>query len=188
MPRGGEPEPTFVADAIDVASVRPLRLRYLRPGELEDSVAYKSDELESAVHFAVRDAEGNVIGVGSGHEENRVAGHPPHLTPGFRVRGMAVEPEWRGKGVGRAILGALIQVAREAGAGEVWANARVESINIYVKSGFARLSSAFDIPLIGEHVVVAMGLLTRKELKARQAAEDSEAPVDAPDGGDADAQ
>ncbi|MDJ0976410.1 MAG: GNAT family N-acetyltransferase [Planctomycetota bacterium] len=175
MAKPDESAPTYDVHAVTVDVVRPLRLRYLRPGQPEESVAYKSDEFDSAVHFVVRDEDGQAIGVGSGHVENRVAGHPPHLTPGFRVRGMAVETEWRGKGVGRAILGSLIDAAREAGATEVWANARTESIGIYEKSGFARLSSEFDIPLIGEHVVAVLGLLTRKELKAMRAAEAAEA-------------
>ncbi len=183
MPKSDESVPSYEVESVDVEIVRPLRLRYLRPGQPDDSIAYNSDDFDSVRHFAVRDDEGRVIGVGSGHVENRVAGHPPHLMPGFRVRGMAVDPAWRGKGVGRAILAALIQAARDADAAEVWANARVGSLNIYEKTGFKRLSSEFEIPLIGAHVVAVMGLLTRKERKARQAAEDAEPAAEAEDAG-----
>lgn len=163
MPKGDTPEPDYAVELVAVEVVRPMRHRYLRPGQPEDSVVYKSDACDTAMHACVRDDAGAVIGVGSVHAENRVAGHPPHHAPGYRIRGMAVEPDWRGKGVGRAILDHLLEVATEAGAAEVWANARVDAISLYERARFARLSSEFDIPTIGTHVVAAVAIKARRK-------------------------
>lgn len=153
MAKDKTPAPGYEVETLAVEAVRPLRHAVLRPGQPEDSVVYQSDDLDSAAHFGVRGEDGALIGIGSIHAENRVAGHPPHGTPGYRVRGMAVAPEHRGQGVGRAILARLLDVAQEAEAEEVWANARVGAISIYERSGFERRSSEFDIPTIGAHVV-----------------------------------
>lgn len=162
MGKADATEPEYAVERVPVEIVRPLRHRHLRPGQPEDSVVYKSDVDETALHVCVRDEAGEVIGVGSICAENRVAGHGPHLVPGQRVRGMAVETEWRGKGVGRAILQALTDIAITAEALEVWANARVDAINLYERAGFVRLSTEFDIPKIGAHVVVAKAFKAKR--------------------------
>ncbi len=155
MAKGRSNDSPHVVEEVEVHVVRPLRHSGLRPGQPEESVHYKSDELDSARHFVVRDDAHEVIGVGSMHSENRVAGHPPHRTPGLRVRGMAVEPEWRGKGIGSAILTQMVEIAKADGVAEVWANARVDALGIYARAGFKELSSEFEIPGIGKHVVIA---------------------------------
>lgn len=162
MGKADESEPQYAVERVAVEIVRPLRHRHLRPDQPDDSVIYKSDADETALHVCVRDEAGEVIGVGSICAENRVAGHGPHLAPGQRVRGMAVETEWRGKGVGRAILEALTDIAQAAEALEVWANARVDAINLYERAGFERLSTEFEIPRIGAHVVVARAFKAKR--------------------------
>ena len=123
-----------------------MRARLLRPGQPEESVVYKSDADESARHFAAKDADGNVVGVGSLHFEDRRAGVEPFGSPGMRIRGMAVEDSWRGKGVGAGLLEAMLEVGTGAGIQEAWANARSKNLGFYERSGFRAMSSEFDIP------------------------------------------
>ncbi len=160
--------PAFTVAEVDVEAVRPMRHRHLRPDQPVDAVAYKSDDCETCRHFAATDAEGKLIGVGTSHHADRVAGQPPFGTPGARVRGMAVEDAWRGKGVGGALINAMVDAAVEQGMVEVWANARTANRGLYTRAGFEEVSQAFELPGMGECVVVAIGLAKRVK-KARKA-------------------
>lgn len=155
-------DPQFEIEAVDVEVVRPLRRKLLRPDQAAEAVEYASDVKESARHFAAKDAEGRVIGVGSLHFEDRVAGLEPFGAPGMRIRGMAVEDDWRGKGVGAGLLERMLDVARAAGIQEAWANARAQNLGFYERSGFRPMSSEFEIPGIGPHVVMTRPIKARK--------------------------
>ena len=67
----------------------------------------------------------------------------------WRVRGMATAPEQRGRGIGAAILDALVEHARSQGATRVWCNARTPALRLYERAGFERESGEFEIPGIG---------------------------------------
>ena len=82
------------------------------------------DELDPACHHVIaRDVEGHPIGTG-------------RLTPDHRIGRMAVLPDWRGKGVGDALLRALLDEARKLGWREVTLHAQVTAINFYARHGF----------------------------------------------------
>ena len=162
------PAPPFTVAEVDVEVVRPLRHRHLRPDQPEDAVAYQSDDCPTCRHFAATDAEGVIIGVSTSHHADRVAGQAPFGTPGLRIRGMAVEDTWRGKGVGAALIEAMVDAGVEEGLAEVWANARTAARGLYTRAGFKEVSQEFDLPTIGEHIVVAMNISKRVK-KARKA-------------------
>jgi ribosomal protein S18 acetylase RimI-like enzyme len=73
----------------------------------------------------------------------------------WRVRGMATEPEARGRGAGSAVLDALIEHAAAQGATRIWCNARIPAVSLYARAGFEVESEEFEIPGIGPHVVMA---------------------------------
>jgi predicted GNAT family N-acyltransferase len=75
------------------------------------------------VHVIARALDGRAIGTG-------------RLTPEHKIGRMAVLPEWRGKGVGDAMLLALVEEAQERGWREVALNAQVSAIDFYVRHGF----------------------------------------------------
>ncbi|WP_297798763.1 GNAT family N-acetyltransferase [Arenimonas sp. GDDSR-1] len=74
-------------------------------------------------HVLALDAEERPIGTG-------------RLTPQHTIGRMAVLPEWRGKGVGDALLVRLIGLARAAGWPSVSLHAQVDAIGFYRKHGF----------------------------------------------------
>jgi GNAT superfamily N-acetyltransferase len=77
----------------------------------------------------------------------------PEGEPGaWRVRGMATEPEARGRGAGTAVLNALLEHARANGARRVWANVRVGARTLYARAGFEVTSEVFEPPDTGPHV------------------------------------
>ncbi|MEY2866406.1 MAG: hypothetical protein RIQ43_432 [Pseudomonadota bacterium] len=74
-------------------------------------------------HVLALDAEDHPIGTG-------------RLTPMRTIGRMAVLAEWRGKGVGDALLRRLIALAQVAGWSSVSLHAQVEAIGFYLKHGF----------------------------------------------------
>jgi len=75
------------------------------------------------MHVLARDADGQAIGTG-------------RLTPDHRIGRMAVLRAWRGRGVGNAMLLALMQQARERGWREVSLHAQASAIEFYLRHGF----------------------------------------------------
>jgi GNAT superfamily N-acetyltransferase len=133
----------LVIRAIPVADTRPLRQAILRPHQsLDELAAHEPDET-----FAVGAFDGErLISVGF------VA---PDGGPGaWRVRGMATEPDARGRGAGSAVLDALVTHARANGATRVWCNARTQARSLYERGGFTVASGEFELPQIGPHFMM----------------------------------
>lgn len=83
----------------------------------------------------------------------------PEGEPGaWRVRGMATEPDARGRGAGTAVLQTLLAHARERGAMRVWASVRTPARSLYERSGFRQTSDQFELPEIGPHVIMSRDL------------------------------
>jgi ribosomal protein S18 acetylase RimI-like enzyme len=130
--------------AVPAELTRPLRKAVLRPHESLEELA--SHEQPGA--HAVGAFEGErLIAVGFVGAD----GEPDE----WRVRGMATEPDARGRGAGSAVLDALIEHAADQGATRIWCNARIPAVSLYARAGFEVESEEFEIPGIGPHVVMA---------------------------------
>jgi GNAT superfamily N-acetyltransferase len=135
--------------SIPVVDSRPLRHAVLRPHQPPEVIA--GHELPGAVAYAAfEDSSEEPIAVGL---VGRDGG--PDV---WRVRGMATEPEARGRGAGSAVLTALIDHARENGATLVWCNARIGARTLYERAGFAVVSEQFEIDGIGPHYRMELSL------------------------------
>jgi predicted GNAT family N-acyltransferase len=90
------------------------------------------DELDPKCrHVIARDDQHRPIGTG-------------RLTPEHKIGRMAVLKEWRGRGVGEALLLALIEQARDLGLPEVSLHAQVDAIGFYEKFGFEAYGERFE--------------------------------------------
>ena len=81
-------------------------------------------------HVIARDLQDQPIGTG-------------RLTPEHKIGRMAVLSEWRGRGVGDALLVALIDQARTLGWTEVKLNAQVSAEGFYARHGFEPFGERF---------------------------------------------
>ncbi len=81
-------------------------------------------------HVLARDDAGQPIGTG-------------RLTPEHRVGRMAVLREWRGRGVGDALLAALLDQARQQRWPELTLNAQVDAERFYARHGFVPYGPRF---------------------------------------------
>lgn len=82
-------------------------------------------------HVIARDAEGRAIGAG-------------RLTPDRRIGRMAVLAGWRNRGVGEALLKALLEQARHEAWPEVTLHAQVPAIPFYARQGFLPYGPRFS--------------------------------------------
>lgn len=125
--------------------------------EQQVPLALEWDELDPlCVHVIARDAEGRPIGTG-------------RLTPERKIGRMAVLPDWRGHGVGDALLVALIDEARTRRWPEVTLHAQVSAIGFYAKHGFVPVGARFMEAGI-EHQTMRRRLGGATEIDSREAA------------------
>lgn len=118
----------YVVDFKDLRSVRePVFVV-----EQEVPLEKEWDELDpKCQHVIARDSEHKPIGTG-------------RLTPEHKIGRMAVLREWRGKGVGEALLVALIDQARAQGLREVSLNSQIDAVGFYEKFGFKPYGEQFE--------------------------------------------
>ena len=85
---------------------------------------------ETCVHALAEDAEGRVIGTG-------------RLLPHGQIGRMAVVADMRGRGVGSALLRALLEAARAAGMAQVHLHAQLSAREFYQTLGFTVASGVY---------------------------------------------
>jgi predicted GNAT family N-acyltransferase len=85
---------------------------------------------EGSYHVLAYSPEGHPIGTG-------------RLLQDGHIGRLAVLPEWRGKGVGRALLELLLVIANKMGNEEVRLHAQIQVMGFYRKKGFTRLGKEF---------------------------------------------
>jgi GNAT superfamily N-acetyltransferase len=125
-----------------------LRSRVLRPGRPLKTVQYPRDQ--ESKHLGVVEG-GRVVAIVSAHPEDSplfsAAG-------GWRIRGMATDQEFQGRGVGSLLLRGLLAWGREKGVPFFWCNAREKAFAFYERHGFTFESELFEIEDIGPHKVM----------------------------------
>jgi predicted GNAT family N-acyltransferase len=82
-------------------------------------------------HVVAEDDAGRAIGCG-------------RLLPDGHIGRVAVRTDWRGKGVGAALLERLIALANERGDAKVMLNAQTHAMPFYARYGFAPVGDPFD--------------------------------------------
>ena len=121
------------------------------------------DELDPrSWHVLARALDGTPIGTG-------------RLTPEHKIGRMAVLRDWRGKGVGEAIVRALVERAREQGITELTLHAQTHALAFYTRCGFSAYGEEFDecgIP----HRRMRMALAPREAYRPSAPLEETPAP------------
>jgi predicted GNAT family N-acyltransferase len=88
------------------------------------------------------------------------------LHPKGKIGRMAVLKEWRGRGVGRAMLRALLEVASERGLTTVELGAQIQAIGFYEREGF-RVSGDIFMDAGIPHRKMALDLRSRARNERR---------------------
>ncbi len=140
------------------SDTRPLRHAILRPNQPIDACVYPGDDAPDSFHLGIRDeavhGASDLIAVASFYREPLP--DDPAGGPQLRIRGMAVLPEHRGKGLGRSLVDAGLDIAIRQSPPPtlVWCNARTTAAGYYAKLGFTPRGDEFEIEGIGPHFVM----------------------------------
>jgi GNAT superfamily N-acetyltransferase len=116
--------------------IREVRLGVLRPEAPRVPSAY--DVEPATVHVGAFDGDLAVACVTvypQGYDDEPAA---------WRMRGMAVDPAYQGRGLGREVLDLATSVADDAGAPLIWANARMSAMAFYQRVGWEPVGPVFD--------------------------------------------
>ena len=148
----------YTVERVAVERIFALRKAVLRP-YLPDDDPYllPDDHLPTTVAFGALTPEDEVIGIG------RLTPEPPpfEATRGrsWRLRNMATSSEMRNRGVGSAVLRALVGHIAESGGGILWCNARLGALGLYERAGMQRWGEVWEDPHSGPHVVMWRDIL-----------------------------
>ena len=159
----GQPFRVLVVDyALAMAELHAVRETvFVReqqvPAELE------RDELDPrCLHVLARALDGSAIGAG------RLV-PPAQLGAPARIGRMAVLPAWRGKGVGDAMLHALLQASRRRGWHAIALHAQASAIDFYLRHDFVPQGERFMEAGI-EHQAMQRTLAGTTAIEDREAA------------------
>lgn len=120
----------WAQDRIALQQVR--RIVFIEEQSVPEALEW--DALDAAaVHVLALDSGKHAIGTGRLVIEDADS----------RIGRMAVLPAWRGKGVGRALLQALLCAARDCGAPSVLIHAQMHALDFYSRQGFAAEGATF---------------------------------------------
>jgi ribosomal protein S18 acetylase RimI-like enzyme len=135
--------PAGVIRVVDPAELVALRRAVLRDGRPDLPASYPSDDEPSSLHLGLMTPVGRLAGCVTVLEEPFPGFASLHLVL------MAVDPDLRRQGVGRALVGAVQGSAAAAGR-NVWAAARLTALEFYVALGFTAMGDVFtgamDLP------------------------------------------
>jgi predicted GNAT family N-acyltransferase len=121
-------ETDWVRDAERLAAVR--RTVFIDEQGVPEALEWDEHDA-TALHLLAVTVDGSPIGCA-------------RLLPDGHVGRMAVLPPWRGLGVGRSLLTAILNAARARGHAEVRLSAQTHAAGFYVRSGFTTAGAEYD--------------------------------------------
>ena len=129
---------------VDPSETADLRQRVLRPTWTREQMLAASDPVPNIAVYV----DGAVVATANVRPEGMEG---DEREGDWRLRGMATEPDLRGRGYGAVALQAALDHAREHGATRVWCNARTPAMGFYLRHGFTVVGEEFDLPEGGPH-------------------------------------
>ena len=129
----------------ELARIRELRYEILRKphGMPISSAIFPGDENESTIHVLVI-SEARLVGCATLYVDGSDA---------MQLRGMAVAIDWQRRGIGH-LMGETIKNLAISQEKTMWCNARSSAIGFYERQGWVKSGSFFDVPVIGQHIVM----------------------------------
>ena len=125
----------------------PLRSAVLRDGKPFDECRFAEDGKPGSFHLGYFDDE-HLVGIASFYP----IGFDNIEEPGMQLRGMAIDEQYQGKGIGKAILQfADEKIKSDPAITHIWCNARKIAYKFYESQGFGFVSEEFEIAEVGPH-------------------------------------
>ncbi len=142
---------SYEVKKISAEQTMDLRRRVLRPLHPREMCEYAEDNFETTFHLGVLQ-DGKVICNGTFMQQANEKFKDAQWA--YRLRGMATDPGFQQKGLGRQILLAAEEILKQKKCDLLWFNARVSAEGFYEKLGYKALPEVFNIDTIGAHKVM----------------------------------
>ena len=127
-----------------------VRLPVLRKGKPIESCQFDGDNLATTQHYGIY-LDNELVGIISLFKKNNSTFSQKNQ---YQIRGMAVLENHRKKDYGKALLIYTEEECKNQEVDLIWFNARIEAIGFYEKMGYQKKGTPFDIPDVGEHIVM----------------------------------
>ncbi|HET9033986.1 MAG TPA: GNAT family N-acetyltransferase [Dokdonella sp.] len=137
--------------SVDLADLRAVRNEvFVVEQEVPEEDEW--DELDAqSQHVLARDPDGRPIGTG-------------RLTPHGKIGRMAVLSDWRGRGVGKAILRVLLEQARARHFEQIEIHAQSHATAFYERAGFTAYGEEFDeCGIMHRHMRISLAAIEKPE-------------------------
>jgi thiamine transport system ATP-binding protein len=131
--------PTLVE--LTATDTHHLRRSVLRVGTPTQEVTFAEDAQPTTWHLGLRDPKtADLVAVSTWlpREHQSAPGRP-----GVQLRGMAVAAQFQGSGLGRRLLEAGSELARQRGAEVLWARARDSALGFYERAGWQVIGDGY---------------------------------------------
>lgn len=133
---------------IKVEDTLPLRSAVLQKGKALELCINPEDSKPDSFHLGLYDDKNILQCVLTVHKTN----HPKLPHEGYRLRGMATQPDARRKGYAKELLGAAIEHIKTQLHGDyLWCIAREIAYPFYLEMGFEFFSDEFEYKDAGKH-------------------------------------
>ncbi len=133
----------------------PLRHLVLRNNKSIKTCIFTGDELKSTFHVGAFFNDSLVAIVSFMPFKNSLFSSKKQ----YQLRGMAVHPNFQGKGLGKKLLQFSLTHLRQIHIEICWCNARIKAVDFYQKEGFEKHGETFEIPEVGPHQLMAIKTL-----------------------------
>ncbi len=127
-----------------------LRHSVLRSGMPKEESVFEGDYDDDTLHLGAFNKD-NLIGVITFHKKKT---NTYKVHPVYRLTGLAVLDEFRGKGVGKKLVEKGIEKVSKNESVFIWCFARDFAVNFYEKLGFLLKIQQVIIPNIGSHRIM----------------------------------
>ncbi|MFO7719683.1 MAG: GNAT family N-acetyltransferase [Gillisia sp.] len=146
---------------IPAAETYAVRQPVLRPGRPLSECIFEGDLSPETFHLGYfRDED--LTGVASFMKKENPVFFQPFQ---YQLRGMAVLPDFKGKGIGAALLKAGEAELRKLDASVLlWFNARNYAVGFYEKFGYKTIGIEFDVPGVCPHIVMFQQLYVEEKM------------------------
>jgi predicted GNAT family N-acyltransferase len=127
-------------------AIRPLRHAVLRAGLGPEAAVFDGDDEPTTRHIGAFNRDGQLVGCAT------IVRRLWHHELAWQLRGMAIDGELRGRGIGRLLLVQIERIVLEDGfSSTLWCNARTPAVGFYSAMGWKKIGDEFHIETAGPH-------------------------------------
>jgi GNAT superfamily N-acetyltransferase len=135
---------------------RPLRQRLFKQNSTLEDLAQADGDYSTAGYYAVLGPGGEVLAIGSARPERPPWPHDA-VSP-WRIRAVATVEGQRRRGLGTAIMQAVLNHVRRHGGDMVWLNGRTPARRFYERLGFTQRGDDWNDPESVPHMTMFLSL------------------------------